>query len=173
MPLLAYKNYYPELGEEAYVAPGAYVIGNVKVGARTSIWFGASVRGDMEQITIGDESNIQDNVTVHVDYDTPTIIGSRVTVGHNVVLHGCKVEDGALIGMGTVILNDVVIGKDSLIAAGSLITPGTEIPPRSLVMGSPGKVVRTLEEDQIPVKAEMFRNYLKLAEEYRTAKQLD
>ncbi len=171
MPLLAYKNYFPKLGVEVYIAPGAYVIGNVKVGARTSIWFGASVRGDMEQITIGEESNIQDNVTIHVDYDTPTIIGSKVTVGHNVVLHGCRVEDGALIGMGTVILNDVVIGKDSLIAAGSLVTPGTEIPPRSLVMGSPGKVVRTLDEDQVPVKAEMYRNYLKLAKEYQEADQ--
>ena len=167
MPVIAYKKCYPELGEDAYIAPGAYVIGNVKIGARSSIWFGASVRGDMETITIGEESNIQDNVTVHVDYDTPTIIGNRVTVGHNVVLHGCKVEDGCLIGMGSVILNDVVIGKDSLVAAGSLVTPGTEIPPRSLVMGSPGKVVRTLKEDQIPVKAEMYRNYLKLAKEYR------
>ena len=171
MPLIAYKKFYPELGEEAYVASGAYVIGNVKVGARTSIWFGASVRGDMEQITIGEESNIQDNVTIHVDYDTPTIIGSKVTVGHNVVLHGCRVEDGALIGMGSVILNGAVIGKDSLVGAGSLVTPGTEIPPRSLVMGSPGKVVRTLGEDQVPVKAEMYRNYLKLAKEYREAEQ--
>ena len=169
MPLLAYKNYYPELGEEAYVAPGAYVIGNVKVGARTSIWFGASVRGDMEQITIGEESNIQDNVTIHVDYDTPTIIGNRVTVGHNVVLHSCIVEDGALIGMGAVILNGAVIGKDSLVAAGSLVTPNTKIPPRSMVMGSPGKVVRTLSEDNIPVKDEMYLNYLNLIRNYKAA----
>lgn len=169
MPLLAYKNYYPELGEEAYVAPGAYVIGNVKVGARTSIWFGASVRGDMEQITIGEESNIQDNVTIHIDYDTPTIIGNRVTVGHNVVLHSCIVEDGALIGMGSVILNGAVIGKDSLVAAGSLVTPNTKIPPRSMVMGSPGKVVRTLSEDNIPVKDKMYLNYLNLIRNYSAA----
>lgn len=167
MPVMAYKEYQPELGEEVFIAPNAYVTGSVTVGDRCSIWFGASVRGDMERITIGDETNIQDNVTVHVDFGTPTIIGKRVTVGHNAVLHGCVVEDGALIGMGSVILNGAVIGSDSLVAAGSLITQGTEIPPRSLVMGSPGKVVKTLDEDEIPVKSEMYRSYLALAGQYR------
>lgn len=169
MPVLAYKDHFPELGEEVFIALGAHVIGQVEIGARTSIWFGASVRGDMDAITIGEETNIQDNVTVHIDEGTPTRIGSRVTVGHNVVLHGCTVEDGALIGMGSVILNGAVIGKDSLIAAGSLVTPNTKIPPRSMVMGSPGKVVRTLDEDNIPVKDKMYLNYLRLARNYRAA----
>ncbi len=167
MPLLPYKNYKPEIKEDVFIAPNAYVIGNVKIGSRASIWYGAAIRGDMDEITIGEESNIQDNVTIHVDFATPTRVGRRVTVGHNAVIHGAIVEDGALIGMGSVILNGAVIGQDSLIAAGSLITPGTEIPPRSLVMGSPGKVVKTLEEDQLPVKAEMYRNYLDLAKDYR------
>ncbi len=167
MPLIAYKEHYPVLGGEVFVAPGAYVIGRVTVGTGASIWFNASVRGDMAEIFIGDESNIQDNVTVHVDEGTPTRIGSRVTVGHNAVLHGCIIEDGALIGMGSVILNGAVIGRDSLVAAGSLVTPNTKIPPRSMVMGSPGKVVRTLDQDQVPVKAEMFRSYLTLARNYR------
>ncbi len=167
MPLLPYKNYQPEIKEDVFIAPNAYVIGNVKIESRASIWFGAAIRGDMDEITIGEESNIQDNVTIHVDFATPTRVGRRVTVGHNAVIHGAIVGDGALIGMGSVILNGAVIGKDSLIAAGSLITPGTEIPPRSLVMGSPGKVVKTLEEDHVPVKAEMYRNYLDLANDYR------
>lgn len=167
MPVLTYKNHSPALNETVFIAPGAYIIGQVKIGARSSVWFGASVRGDMDEIIIGEESNLQDNVTVHVDGGAPTIIGNRVTVGHNVVLHGCTVEDGVLIGMGSVILNGAVIGKDSLIAAGSLVTPGTEIPPRSLVMGSPGKVVRTLDEGQIPLVDGMYRRYINLAGSYR------
>ncbi|MGM0651168.1 MAG: gamma carbonic anhydrase family protein [Bacillota bacterium] len=167
MPLLPYKNFEPEIKEDVFIAPNAYLIGNVRVSSRASIWFGAVIRGDMDEISIGEESNIQDNVTIHVDFGTPTRIGRRVTVGHNAVLHGAIVADGVLIGMGSVILNGAVIGKDSLIAAGSLITPGTEIPPRSLVMGSPGKVVKSLEEEQLPVKAKMYRNYLDLAKDYR------
>ena len=166
MPVLSYKNLSPELGEEVFIAPGAYVLGQVTIGARTSIWFGAVVRGDMESIRIGEESNIQDNVTMHVDCDYPTVVGDRVTVGHNAILHGCIVEDGCLIGMGSVLLNGSVIGRDSLIAAGSLITQGTIIPPRSLVIGSPGKVVRTLSEEQIPVKGAMYNSYMTLASDY-------
>jgi gamma-carbonic anhydrase len=166
MPLLTYKDLKPVLGEGVFVAPGAHVIGDVTIGDRSSVWFSAVVRGDMDKIIIGAESNLQDNVTVHVDKGGPTFIGSQVTVGHNVVLHGCTVEDGALIGMGSVILNGAVIGKDSLVAAGSLITPGSKIPPLSLVMGSPGKVVRTLTEEQIPRADGMYLNYLELVKDY-------
>ncbi len=167
MPVLTYKNFAPELGEDVFISPGTFVIGRVKIGARSSLWFGAVARGDLDKISIGEESNLQDNVTVHVDEGMPTIIGSRVTIGHNVVLHGCTIEDGALIGMGSVILNGAVIGRDSLVAAGSLITPNTIIPPRSLVMGSPAKVMRTLEADQIPLVDAMYRRYLNLASNYR------
>ncbi len=167
MPVLPYKNFSPELSEEVFIAPGAYVVGQVVIGARSSIWFGAVVRGDMESIRIGEESNIQDNATVHVDYHFPTVVGDRVTVGHNAILHGCTVEDGSLIGMGSVLLNGSVIGKDSLVAAGTLITQGTIIPPRSLVIGSPGKVVRTLSEEQLPVRGEMYKNYMGMASNYR------
>ncbi len=163
MPVLSYKNHQPFLGEGIFIAPGAFVIGEVTLGAWANVWYNAVVRGDMARIIIGEETNLQDNVTVHVDEDVPTLIGNRVTVGHNVVLHGCTVEDGALIGMGSVILNGAIIGKDSLVGAGSLITPGTVIPPRSLVIGSPGKVVRTLSEDQIPLADGMYKRYLKLA----------
>lgn len=170
MPVMPFDRHEPELGKAIFIAPGAYVIGDVKIGNRSSIWFNAVIRGDMENITIGEESNLQDNVTVHVDANAPTRVGNRVTVGHNAVLHGCTVEDGCLIGMGAVILNGALIGKDSLVAAGSLVTPNTTIPPRSLVIGSPGKVVKTLEEDKVPVKAEMYRSYLHLAEKYLDAK---
>ena len=163
MPVLSYKNHQPFLGEGVFIAPGAFVIGEVILGARANVWYNAVVRGDMACITIGEETNLQDNVTIHVDEDVPTLIGNRVTVGHNVVLHGCTVEDGALIGMGSVILNGAVIGRDSLVGAGSLVTPGTIIPPRSLVIGSPGKVVRTLSEDQIPLADGMYKRYLTLA----------
>jgi len=167
MPVLTYKNFTPELGEDVFISPGSFVIGRVTIGARSSLWFGAVARGDLDQITIGEESNLQDNVTVHVDEGEPVVVGSRVTVGHNVVLHGCTIEDDALIGMGSVILNGAVIGFDSLVAAGSLVTPNTIIPPRSLVMGSPAKVVRELKESQLPSVDAMYRRYLKLAANYR------
>jgi carbonic anhydrase/acetyltransferase-like protein (isoleucine patch superfamily) len=166
MPVLNYKNFTPELGEDAFISPGSFVIGRVKIGARSSLWFGAVARGDLDQIIIGEESNLQDNVTVHVDEGVPTTIGNRVTVGHNVVLHGCTIEDDALIGMGSVILNGAVIGRDCMVAAGSLVTPNTVIPPRSLVMGSPARVVRELNENQLPSVDAMYRRYLSLSANY-------
>ena len=166
MPILSYMEYHPVLGENVFIAPGAYIIGQVSIGARSSIWFNAVIRGDMDRIIIGEETNLQDNVTVHVDEGTPTSVGSRVTIGHNVILHGCTIEDGALIGMSSVLLNGVAIGRDSLVAAGSLLTPGTVVPPRSLVMGSPGKVVRELSDEQIPLADGMYKRYLELARKY-------
>ncbi|HED24205.1 MAG TPA: gamma carbonic anhydrase family protein, partial [Firmicutes bacterium] len=100
MPVLPYRNYNPQLGKDVFIAPGAYVIGRVTVGSRSSIWFGAVIRGDMAEITVGEECSLQDNVTVHVDNNEPASIGSRVTVGHNAVLHACEVKDDVLIGMG-------------------------------------------------------------------------
>lgn len=166
MPIIAYKRFTPELGEDVFISPGSYVIGQVKIGARSSLWFGAVARGDLDQIAIGEESNLQDNVTIHVDEGAPTTIGNRVTVGHNVVLHGCTIKDDALIGMGSVILNGAVIGRDCMVAAGSLVTPNTVIPPRSLVMGSPAKVVRELNENQLPSVDAMYRRYLSLSANY-------
>ena len=156
----------PTIAQGVFIAPGARVVGAVTIGERTSIWFNAVLRGDMAEIKVGSESNLQDNATVHVDFNSPTIIGNKVTVGHGAILHGCTVEDGALIGMGSIILNGAVIGSDSLIGAGALVTPGTVIPPRSLVLGSPGKVVKTLDQDQVPTAAGMHINYLELAKVY-------
>ncbi len=166
MPLLSYKGEKPVLGDEVFIAPSGYVIGRVTIGSRTGIWFSTVIRGDMDRITIGEDTNIQDNATLHTDFGEPASIGSRVTVGHNAVLHSCTIEDGVLIGMGSVVMNNAVIGKDSLVAAGTLVPPGKEFPPRSLVMGSPAKLIRTLTEEEIPEQEGMYRNYLQLARTY-------
>lgn len=134
---------------ETFVAETADVLGNVKIGIGSSMWYGAVARGDMETITIGDHTNIQDNATIHVDTDEPCKIGDYTTVGHNAIIHGCTVGNNCLIGMGAIILNGAVIGDNSIIGAGSLITEQTIIPPNSLVIGSPGKVRRQVTEEEI------------------------
>ncbi len=167
MAVISYLGYSPSLAADVFIAPGAHVVGRVTIGSGSSIWFNAVLRGDMDEIIVGAETNIQDNATVHVDYDQPVRIGSRVTVGHNAILHGCTLEDEVLVGMGAIILNGAVVGRGSLIAAGSLITPGTVIPPRSLVMGFPAKVVRELTEEQLPAAGGMYRHYAALSRDYR------
>jgi carbonic anhydrase/acetyltransferase-like protein (isoleucine patch superfamily) len=121
----------PELHADSWVAPNATVIGAVTLGAKASVWYGAILRAEFEPITVGDGSNLQDNVTVHVDPGFPAAIGAGVSVGHNAVLHGCTVEDGCLVGMGAVVLNGAVIGEGSLVAAGAVVAQGAVIPPRA------------------------------------------
>ncbi len=133
---------------EYWIAPTATVVGNVILKKNASIWFGAVLRGDNDPITIGENSNIQDNSVLHTDVGMPLTIGANVTVGHMVMLHGCTIGDGSLIGIGSIVLNGAKIGKNCIIGASSLITEGKEIPDNSMVMGSPGKVVRTLSEAQ-------------------------
>src|SRR3984885_3356126 len=125
----------PELHAESWVASNATVIGQVSLAAKSSVWYGAILRAEFEPIAIGEGTNIQDNVTVHVDHGFPAAIGSGVSVGHNAVLHGCRVEDWCLVGMGAVVLNGAVIGAGSLVAAGAVVAQGAVIPPRSLVAG--------------------------------------
>lgn len=129
-----------------YVAPGAQVIGDVRMEEGSSIWFNAVIRADNEPIILGEGSNIQDGCVCHVDPGFPLTIGANVTVGHMALLHGCTIGDGTLVGMGAVVLNGAKIGKDCLIGANALITEGKEIPDRSLVMGQPGKIIRTLDD---------------------------
>lgn len=138
----------PEIDPDTWIAPAAHVMGKVRLAAGVSIWFGAVLRGDTEWITVGEGSNVQEGCTLHTDFGHPLDIGASVTVGHNVILHGCTIGDGTLIGMGATILNGARIGKGCLIGAGALVTEGKEIPDGSLVMGSPGRVVRTLDEAQ-------------------------
>jgi carbonic anhydrase/acetyltransferase-like protein (isoleucine patch superfamily) len=139
----------PLVDPEAWVAPNATLIGQVRLAARASVWYSATLRAEAEPIDIGAGTNIQDGVTIHVDPEFPVRIGAGVSVGHNAVLHGCTVEDGALIGMGAIVLNGAVIGAGSLVAAGALIAQGVVIPPKSLVAGVPGKLRRELSDAEV------------------------
>lgn len=157
----------PELGPEAWVAGSAQVIGRVRLGEAASVWFGAVLRGDNEPITVGARSNIQDGAVVHTDEGIPTHIGAGVSVGHMAMLHGCTVGDGSLIGMHATILNRAVIGKNCLIGAKTLIPEGKVIPDRSLVVGTPGRVIRELTEEEIARIAEGAAHYVEHAVHYR------
>ena len=152
------KNTKPNIHENSFIAENAAVIGDVNIGEGTSIWYNAVIRGDIENITIGKYSNIQDNSTVHTETNIPTKIGDYTVVGHNAIVHGCTVGDNCLIGMGSIILNNAVIGDNCIIGAGTVVTEGKEIPANSLVIGIPGKVVRQVTEEEIEaVKANAIR----------------
>ncbi|GAA2285276.1 gamma carbonic anhydrase family protein [Streptomyces hawaiiensis] len=138
----------PEIHETAFVAPTASVIGSVTLGAGASVWYGAVVRGDVEAISVGASSNVQDNCTLHADPGFPVSVGERVSIGHNAVVHGATVEDDCLIGMGATVLNGAVIGAGSLVAAQALVPQGMVVPPGSLVAGVPAKVRRELSEEE-------------------------
>jgi carbonic anhydrase/acetyltransferase-like protein (isoleucine patch superfamily) len=139
-------NKVPVIDLTAFVAWNAEVAGDVRLGAATSVWFSATLRGDLAGITVGEGSNVQDGATLHVDTGLPLSIGERVTIGHNAVLHGCTVGNDCLIGMGAVVLSGAVIGKESIVGAGSLVTEGKSFPPRSVILGSPAKVVRSVDD---------------------------
>ncbi len=163
--LQAYGNLRPQIDPAARVAETAVVVGEVSVEAGASLWYGAVLRGDEAPIRVERDSNIQDNAVLHCDEDFPMTVGRRVTVGHGAILHGCTVEDGALIGMGAVLLNGCVIGADSLVAAGALVTQGAVIPPGSLVVGSPARVKRPLRPDELAGLAQDAGKYLRLSAE--------
>ena len=137
----------PNVDDSAYIAPGAHVIGNVNLQQGSSVWFNAVIRGDMDTITVGKDTNIQDGSVLHTDADVPLTLGTGVTVGHKVMLHGCIIDDYSLIGINAVVLNGAKIGKYCIIGANALITENMEIPDFSLVVGSPGKVVKTLDKN--------------------------
>jgi carbonic anhydrase/acetyltransferase-like protein (isoleucine patch superfamily) len=158
----------PRLGEGAFVAPSADVIGDVVIGERSTIWYGAVLRGDVESIRVGAETNIQDNTVIHVDSSGfGTVVGDRVTVGHSVVLHGCTVGDDALIGIGVIVLNGAEVGPGAMIGAGSLVTPGTKVPPGMLALGSPARVKRPVTEEEKQHIRLAVERYLKLGREHR------
>ncbi|WP_374009378.1 gamma carbonic anhydrase family protein [Leifsonia sp. LS-T14] len=163
----------PQLSAEAWVAPGATVVGDVTLEAGASVWYGAVVRADNAPIRVGRDSNIQDNVSAHVDPEFPLTVGARVSVGHNAVLHGCTIEDDVLVGMSATIMNGAHVGSGSLIAAGALVTQGTVIPPRSLVAGVPAKVRREVTDDEFAGIARNAAVYLSKTAEHRQATPLD
>jgi carbonic anhydrase/acetyltransferase-like protein (isoleucine patch superfamily) len=160
---------HPQIHTTAYVDQSAQVIGDVHLGEEASIWCNATVRGDMYYIRIGDRSNVQDNSVIHTRTGShPTILEDEVTIGHSVTLHGCYIEHGSLIGIGSIVLDDVRVGTQSLVAAGTLLTPGTVIPPRSLVMGAPGKVKRPLTDEEVSSLNLFWQNYVEYAKRYRS-----
>ena len=162
-----YKGKMPKLGEGVFVEESAQVIGDVEIGAFSSVWFNAVVRGDVHHIRIGDRTNVQDNCTLHVTKDTyPLIIGSDITIGHNVILHGCTVKDRCLIGMGAIILDNAEIGEDCIVGAGALVTEGMKVPPGSLVLGIPAKAVRAVKPEEKARILKSAQNYIEYSRNY-------
>jgi carbonic anhydrase/acetyltransferase-like protein (isoleucine patch superfamily) len=154
----------------AFIAPTAAVMGDVTLGEDTSVWYNAVVRGDMAPIVIGAQSNIQDGTIVHVDDGVPCTIGQRVGVGHRVILHGCTVADDCLIAMGSVLLNRVTIGTGSVVAAGAVVPEGMQVPPRSLVMGVPGRIVRPVDAELARRVAATWSHYVEEARAHRAGR---
>jgi carbonic anhydrase/acetyltransferase-like protein (isoleucine patch superfamily) len=162
-----YLRAMPKLGARVVVAPGAAIVGDVALGDDVSIWYGAVLRGDLAAVSVGVRSNIQDGTVVHVADGGPCEVGEDVVVGHRAMLHACRVEDVCLIGMQSTILDGAVIGRGSVVGAGALVTQRTIIPPRSLVLGSPARVVRALEEKDEAFHRAMAAKYVRLKENYR------
>ena len=163
---------HPEwIDSTAWIADSATVLGEVHIGARSSVWFGAVIRGDIEAIRIGEETNIQDLACLHADAGKPCTLGSRVTMGHQAIVHGATVEDECLIGIGAIVLNGAHIGQHSIIGAGAVVPEGKVIPPRSLVLGMPGKVVREVTEADIARILHGYQHYVEAAAKYKLASQ--
>ena len=159
----------PTIAKSAFIEETAVVIGDVVIGEESSIWFRTVVRGDVNYIRIGHRTNVQDLCLLHVTHDTaPLVIGDEVTIGHNVVLHGCTIKDRVLIGMGAIIMDGAVIGEDSVVGAGALVTEGTIVPPKSLILGSPAKVKRPVTDKELAWIRESARNYIAYARQYMT-----
>jgi carbonic anhydrase/acetyltransferase-like protein (isoleucine patch superfamily) len=159
MTIYALGGHVPVIGEAAWVAPDANLIGQVILGARASVWFGSTLRGDNEPIAVGQGSNVQENCVFHTDMAFPLTIGRDCTIGHKAMLHGCTIGDETLIGMGATVLNGAVIGRNCLIGAGALVTEGKKIPDGSLVVGAPGKVIRQLDAAAIDGLRAAARHY--------------
>jgi carbonic anhydrase/acetyltransferase-like protein (isoleucine patch superfamily) len=155
------RGFTPKIKEDVYLAPGACIIGQVEIGERSSIWFNTVIRGDVEPIKIGKEVNVQDGAVLHGTYGkAPLTIHDRVTIGHLVMLHGCEIGQGSLIGMGSIVMDGAQIGEMSLVGAGSLVTEGSVFPPKSLIVGRPAKVKRALTDEELKALNHSANNYL-------------
>lgn len=167
--VLALGSRRPDIAATAWIAPNASVTGAVTLADDVSIWYGTSLRADAEPIHIGRGTNIQDNCVIHTDPGSPATIGDSVSIGHGAILHGCRIENGVLVGMGAVIMNNAVIGAGSLIAAGTVIPEGAIVPAGSLIAGVPGKIKRTLDQEAIDANGVNAHHYVDLAREHRAA----
>ena len=158
----------PLIPNSCYISESVDLIGDVILGENVSIWFGTVVRGDMNFITIGNQSNIQDNSVIHVTTDvSPTQIGDEVTVGHNAIIHGATIEDRCLIGMGAIVMDDVIIGEGSIVGAGAVVPPNIIIPPRSLVVGLPAKIIRQTTDEELEMIINRAQHYIDFSQEYK------
>ncbi|CZE47317.1 gamma carbonic anhydrase family protein [Campylobacter geochelonis] len=176
--MIKFKNISPNVAKSAFIADGAKVIGDVSIGEDSSVWFNCVLRGDVNYIKIGKRTNVQDLTTIHVwhasysedgellDAGYPTIIGDDVTIGHNCVIHACKIDDRCLVGMNAVVMDGAKIGCESIVGAGSVITKGKVFPPRSLILGSPAKLVRQLNDEEAKSLLESAQNYVKFKDEF-------
>lgn len=166
--IIEYNGISPTIDETAYVQKSAQVIGDVHVGPESSIWFNSVIRGDVCYVRIGERVNIQDNATIHVfSGGTPTILGEGVSIAHNVVVHACTIGCFTLVGIGAIVLDGCEIGSECLVGAGAVVTPRTVVPPRSLILGNPGKVVRALNDKEIDSLHRSANNYVRFSREYR------
>jgi carbonic anhydrase/acetyltransferase-like protein (isoleucine patch superfamily) len=168
MPIYQLGEVAPEIDPSAYITDNAVVIGRVKIEAKASVWFGVTLRGDNELITVGENSNVQEGCTLHTDPGWPLTIEKNVTIGHQAMLHGCQIGEGSLIGIQAVILNGAKIGKNCLVGAGALVTEGKEFPDNSLIVGSPARVVRALSEEDIQRMHGNTQHYVERAQAYKT-----
>jgi carbonic anhydrase/acetyltransferase-like protein (isoleucine patch superfamily) len=171
--LLPHGDAFPEVADSAWVAPGAYVVGDVHLGGESSVWYGAVLRGDTEPIRIGARTNIQDGCVLHADPGYPAIVGEDCVVGHKAIVHGCEIGDRCLVGMGAIILNGARIGEGSIVAAGALVPEGKEFPPGSLIVGVPAKPVREVTEEQTEDIARGVHTYVERAAAHRESLQRD
>ena len=172
MPLFSFEGRSPQVHPEAFVAPTAVVVGAVTMGPRSSIWYAAVARADAERIEIGPDSNVQDGCTLHSDPGFPLVVGRGVTVGHRVVLHGARIDDDVLVGMGSIVMNGAHIGAGSIVAAGAVVTQGTEIPPNSLVAGVPAKVRRQTTEDDVAAIRANATSYTDRLDRHRAVRRM-
>lgn len=173
MALYELGEHRPQLADGSWIADSADLIGRVRLGPRASVWYGAVLRGDTEQISVGADSNVQDNCVLHADPGLPTVVGDRVTVGHQVMLHGCTIGDGSLIGIGTVVLNGARIGRNCLVGARSLVTEGKTFDDGQLIMGSPAKAVRALTAQEIERLAWSAQHYVDNAHLNRQGRRIE
>ena len=164
---MKYKDMEPKISEKAFIIGNATVVGDTTIGENSSIWFNATVRGDMAKIVIGKGTNIQDNAVIHTDTSMPTIIGNNVTVGHSAIIHAATVGDNVLIGMGSVILNGAKVEKNAMVAAGTIVPPGKIVPEKTLGLGNPMRIIRQLKEDEIKKNIENAKTYINLAKDYK------
>jgi len=168
-----YEGVSPAIGNDVFIAPSSVVIGDTTLGDNSSVWFNVVIRGDVGPIRIGENTNIQDLSMLHITEEIPLTIGKNVTIGHSVTLHSCTIEDSCLIGMGATVLDHVVVGENSLVAANSLLPPGKKYPPRSLIRGNPGVVVRELSERELEQYGNHYKSYIDTKNRYLAQSQFN